>query len=47
MAAISKSSPPGARRLKTADALFVGLSSLVVAGLWLSAAYSVWAMFHG
>jgi hypothetical protein len=37
----------GARRMKTSDAIFVGVCSAVVIGLWASAAWATWAMFHG
>ena len=37
----------GATRMKTSDAIFVGLCSAIMLGLWASAAWATWAMFHG
>jgi len=34
-------------RMKRSDAIFVGVCSAVVIGLWASAAWATWAMFHG
>ena len=37
----------GGGRMKTSDAIFVGVCSTIVLGLWASAAWATWAMFHG
>jgi hypothetical protein len=43
----SRNAHQGAARMKTSDAIFVGVCSAVVIGLWASAAWATWAMFHG